>query len=362
MKSWENILIRPNNTIRDALLNIDANGMQIVLVVDESRKLLGTLSDGDIRRGLLKGLSLSDTVEKVMFINPRFARKGESMESILSLMRKLKLQQLPIVDDSNRVVGMEFLSEYLLPSARENWVILMAGGLGTRMGDLTRTTPKPMLNVGDRPLLETILKNFLEQGFQNFYISVHYKAEVIESHFGEGERFGARIRYLREDKRLGTAGALSLLPELPSEPVIVANGDLLANIDYLQMLSMHVDNDSAATMGVSEYEFQIPYGVVREVDGRVQSIDEKPIHRSLVSAGVYVLSPETLSLVPKDTFFDMPNLFDLMISRKMKAGTYKVRDYWLDIGRQPDYQKANSDIGNLFREPENRVRPREINN
>lgn len=348
MKNLGKILIAPGQSIRDALLKIDAAGAQIALVTDEERRLLGTVSDGDIRRGLLKGLSLSDAVEKCMCRNPQTARSGDCPDSVLATMRREKLHQMPILDADRRVVGMEVLDDYLLPTARENWVVLMAGGLGSRLGELTKATPKPMLQIGDKPLLETILRNFVDQGFRNFYLSVNYMAEVIEAHFGNGERFGAQIRYVREAKRMGTAGSLSLLPELPVEPLIVANGDLLANIDYAHMLDVHVDSGTAGTMGVSEYEFQIPYGVVREENGYISHIEEKPVHKSLISAGVYVLSPVALAYVPKDTFFDMPSLFEALIASGLKAATYKVHGYWLDIGRIPDYQKANADIGHVF--------------
>jgi len=349
MKNWKEILIEPSKSIREALLKIDAAGSQMALVTDADLRLVGTVSDGDIRRGLLKGLSLSDSVEKCMHRQPHAARAGDSPDSVLALMRRERLHQMPVVDAQDRVVGLEVLDDYLLPTARENWVVLMAGGLGTRLGELTKAMPKPMLPVGDRPLLETIVRRFVDQGFRNFYLSVNYMAEVIENHFGNGERFGARIRYVRETKRMGTAGSLSLLPEPPAEPLIVANGDLLASIDYAHMLDVHVDSGVAATMGVSEYEFQVPYGVVREENGFVRRIEEKPVHKSLISAGVYVLSPSSLALVPSDTFFDMPNLFEALISRDRKVSTYKVHGYWLDIGAIPDYQKANSDIGTVFR-------------
>jgi len=348
MKNWEDILIAPRKSIREALLKIDAAGAQMALVVDEQRRLLGTVSDGDIRRALLKGLPLSDAVEKCMCRTPQSARAGDCPEMLLATMRREKLHQMPVLDEDDRVVGMQVLDDYLMPATRENWIVLMAGGLGTRLGELTKSMPKPMLNVGDKPLLETILRNFVDQGFRNFYFSVNYMAEIIEAHFGNGECFGANIRYVRESKRMGTAGALSLLPEMPTEPVIVANGDLLANIDYAHMLDSHVDAGVAATMGVSEYEFQIPYGVVREENGYIQRIEEKPIHKSLISAGVNVLSPAALDHVPADVFFDMPSLFETLIARGLKARTYKVHGYWLDIGRIPDYQKANADFGLVF--------------
>lgn len=348
MKNWKTLLVQPSTPIREAMLKIDTAGAQIAIVVDDDGKLLGTLSDGDIRRGFLKGLSLPDTVNKCMNRVPCAINTANSRDASVTLMRRLKLHQMPIIDDAQRVVGLEVLDDYLLPACRENWVVLMAGGLGTRLGDLTKSTPKPMLKVGDKPLLETIVRNFLNQGFKNFYFAVNYMAEVIEDHFGDGEKFGAQIRYLRENKRLGTVGALSLMPETPTEPLIVANGDLLADIDYSHMLDMHVDTEAVATMGVSEYEFQIPYGVVHEQGGDILHIEEKPTHKSLISAGIYVLSPAALKLVPKDQFFDMPTLFEQMIDRKMRSRVYQVHGYWLDIGRLPDYQKANSDISRVF--------------
>ena len=327
MNTWEQVLVGPRGTIREALLKIDSAATQIALVVDSQCRLLGTLSDGDIRRGLLKGLSLSDPIEKCMHATPSTVRAGESREMILSLMRRAGLHQVPIVDADNIVVGMEIVADFLMPQARHNWVVIMAGGLGSRLKKLTQAVPKPMLKVGDRPLLETIMRNYIDQGFRRFYLAINYKADVIEDHFKDGYVPGAEIRYLRESKPLGTAGALSLLPELPAEPLFVANGDLLMKIDYQGMLDGHVEARAAATMAVREYEFQIPYGVVREEDGSIFRIEEKPIHRSLVNAGTYVLSPETVELVPKNSLFDMPMLFEEIIVRGRRAYCYKVRGY-----------------------------------
>jgi dTDP-glucose pyrophosphorylase len=349
MKGWEKTLVGPETPIRAALLKIDVAGTQMALVVDGARKLLGTLSDGDIRRGLIKGLELSDPVKSCMHIKPATVRAGESREEVLSLMRRSGLHQVPIVDADNTVVGLEIVDDFFVPQARQNWVVIMAGGLGSRLKELTEALPKPMLKIGDRPLLETILRNYMDQGFRRFYLAVNYKSEVIEGHFKDGGSLGAEIRYLRESKRLGTAGALSLLPELPTEPLFVANGDLLMKIDYQEMLKAHVETRAAATMAVREYEIQIPYGVVREEDGAIYRIEEKPVHRSLVSAGTYVLSPEAVQLVPKDNLFDMPTLFEDLIVRGQRTHCYKVRGYWLDIGRMADYQKANDDFPEIFK-------------
>jgi NDP-sugar pyrophosphorylase family protein len=228
-------------------------------------------------------------------------------------MRRKRLRQIPLVDDAGKLVGLKMLDEFVLPESRENWIVLMAGVRGTRLGELTKTVLKPMRKVGDRPLLETIVDTFVDQGFRNIYLPVNYKAEIIERHFGDGEAFGAN-RYIKETKRLGTADSLSLLSSTPSEPLIVAKGDLLARIDYLHTLNFHVDSGAAATVGTSEYEFQIPYRVVLHKDSRIVGMEEKPFHKSLVSAGVNVLSPEVLPRIPKDTFFDMPSLFTSLVN------------------------------------------------
>jgi len=347
MKNWKQILVPQGATIQEALINIDQSGTQIVLVVDAQGRLLGTLSDGDIRRGLLKGLTLSDKVESCMCENPLTAQEHEHPEAALSLMRRRHLHHMPIINARREVIGLHVIDEYFMPQLRNNWVVLMAGGLGTRLGDLVKATPKPMLNVGDRPLLETIVSDFMDKGFYNFYFAVNYMADVIIDHFGDGSRLGANIRYLRENKRMGTAGALSMLPQMPSEPFFVANGDLLAHIDYAHMLESHMESQAEATMGVSEYEYQVPYGVIRHENGVICHIDEKPVQRELISAGVYVLSPSALAYVPHDTFFDMPELFSRVITGGGCARCYNMQGYWLDIGHRADYQKANKDYSHL---------------
>jgi NDP-sugar pyrophosphorylase family protein len=264
-------------------------------------------------------------------------------------MRRLGLHQLPVVDAQRRVVGLEIVDDYFAAQPREHWVVIMAGGRGMRLEELTRDTPKPMLRVGSRPLLETIVREYVRQGFSNFWLAVNYKAEQIESHFGDGGAFGANIRYLRERQRLGTAGALSLLPEAPGEPFIVTNADLLTKEDYGDMVDRHVASGADATMAVREYEMQVPFGVVREKDGRIEAIDEKPIHRFVVAAGMYVLSPHALAHVPKDTMFDMPSLFDALAKSGKRTRCHPIEGYWLDIGRATDYEKANSDFDEVFR-------------
>lgn len=349
MKRWESVLIGPEITLHDALATIDRAGRQIALVVDDNRRLLGTLSDGDARRGLLKGLSLADRVELAMHPAPTCARAGENRQAILATMRRLGLHQVPVIDVQGIVVGLETIDDYLVTPVRDHWVVIMAGGVGSRLEELTRETPKPMLKVGSRPLLETIVRSYSDQGFRRFYFAVNYKAEQIEAYFGNGPEFGVEINYLRERQPLGTAGALSLLPEHPSLPVIVTNADLLTKEDYGHMVDRHIESGADATMAVRDYEMQVPFGVVQERDGYIEMIEEKPIQRFVVSAGMYVLSPHVLGLVPRDEFFDMPSLFQAMVHQGMRTRCHYIDGYWLDIGRLPDYERANLDFAEVFR-------------
>lgn len=349
MKDWESALIGPDTTLRDALAVIDKAGCQIAMIVDGNRKLLGLLSDGDARRALLRGMSLTDRVREAMYESPTCATVGEERQSILTTMRRLGLHQMPILDRDGIVVGLEVLGDYVMMQTREHWVVIMAGGLGRRLEGLTRDTPKPMLKVGSRPLLETVVKAYADQGFRRFYLAVNYKAEQIESHFGDGRALGVDIRYLREERPLGTAGALSLLPEAPTLPLVVTNGDLLTKEDFGAMVDRHVASGADATMAVREYEMQVPFGVVRERDGRIESIEEKPMQHFIVSAGMYVLSPQVLPLVPRGEYFDMPSLFDTLVRAGHRTRCHHVEGYWLDIGRLPDYERANIDYESVFR-------------
>ena len=348
MKKWEHLLVAPHASVREALRCIDQGGAQIALVVDESRRLLGTLSDGDVRRALLAGHTLDSKAVEVMHGTPMVARADDPRRSIFAKIRRYGLHQLPVVDAERRVVGLETIDDLIIPQERENLIVIMAGGMGSRLKELTRTLPKPMLRVHDRPILEILIEAFVEQGFRNFQIAVNYKAEIIEEHFGDGSKFDAYIHYLRESKRMGTAGALSLLPDVPDRPFLVVNADLMAKVDYVEMLEAHETSGAFATMAVREYEFQIPYGVIAETDGRILGIEEKPLHRSLVCAGIYVLAPEVPALLPKDTYCDMPNLFEEIIKRGKQAASYIVRGYWLDVGRLADFHKANEDFPEMF--------------
>ena len=348
MKNWEQTLIGPETTIHHALEVIEQLGCQISLVVDENRRLLGTLSDGDLRRGLLKGLVLSDKVTQAMHVNPTCASDEEDRQSVLATMRRLGVHQMPLVNADGVVTGLRVVDDYLTMMVRDNWVVIMAGGLGSRLAELTRDTPKPMLKVGSRPLLETIVRSYADQGFRRFYIAVNFKAEQIMAHFGDGSALGVEIRYLRETQRMGTAGALSLLPERPTLPIVVTNADLLTKESYGDMLDRHVESEADATMAIRDFEMRVPFGVVRSNNGLIEGIDEKPVQRFVVSAGTCVLSPKVLDLVPAGVFFDMPTLFETIIGKGYATRGHAVNGYWLDIGRLPDYERANIDFSEVF--------------
>ncbi len=348
MTRWKDVLVSAQTTLLEAAQILDANALQIILVVDEQRRLLGTVTDGDIRRAILKSIALTEPVRSVMNPNPIVAREEDSRESILAEMKRRTLHHMPLVDEQRRVVGLDTLDELINFQIRDNRVVLMAGGLGSRLRPLTDDCPKPMLRVGNKPLLETILENFIEYGFRHFYISVNYMFEVVESYFGDGSRWDVDICYLHEDKRLGTAGALSLLPQQPAEPIIVMNGDLLTKVNFSQLLSFHSEHNAQATMCVREYDFQVPYGVVKIDNHSIIGIDEKPTQRFFVNAGIYVLEPGALGLISPNTFFDMPSLFEKLIEQKRETVVFPIREYWLDIGQVSDFDRANGEYRDVF--------------
>ena len=343
MNQWQNAVVAPEAPLRDAIARIDKAGFQLALVTDGHGRLAGTLSDGDVRRAILRGCDLATPTSSVMNPHPTTALAGATKEELLALMRRKVLRQLPLVDESGRIVDLATLDELAGVAERTNWVVLMAGGLGTRLQPLTNDTPKPMLPVSGKPILENILESFAEQGFRKFFFSVNYLADAVRGHFGDGARWGVDIQYLVEDKRLGTAGALSLLPQRPAEPLIVMNGDLLTRVRFDNMLHFHSEHGSAATMAVREYDFQVPYGVVRLEGINISHIDEKPIQRFFVNAGIYALSPEALEHVPEGIFFDMPTLFERMVARGFQVSAYPVREYWLDVGRLEEFERAQQE-------------------
>lgn len=339
MEKWEEVIVAPDTSIGETIRRIEAAAMQIALVVDASGRLVGVVTDGDIRRVFVNGLGIDSPVYNAMNSAPLTLGAGISREDALNYMRRHSIHHVPLTDTEGRLAGVYFIDELVGVIKRPNSVVLMAGGMGTRLRPLTDDCPKPLLPIGGRPILERILERFIEQGFQHFYISVNYKAEMIVEHFGDGERWGVHIDYLTESERLGTAGALSLIPQKPSHPIIVMNGDLLTEVDFVAMLREHQARSAQATMAVREYEMQIPYGVVKVEDGLIYSVLEKPVHKFLVNAGIYVLEPQALDHIPKAGHVDMPTLFE-RIRGTGSTFAYPLREYWVDIGRLEDLEAA----------------------
>lgn len=348
MKPIDAIKLSLNSTIRDALQIINNGAMQMAVVVDSEGKLLGTLTDGDIRRGLLNNLRLEDSVETVLHTTPTVATLSDTKEDILQKALTKKLHQIPIVDEKYRVLGIQEINDLIKPSSKPNMVVLMVGGLGSRLRPLTEETPKPMLKVGNKPILQTIVEKFAEYGFNEIVLCVNYKSHIIQDYFGDGSAFGVKITYIFEEERMGTAGALSLLTTLPNEPFFVMNGDLLTNINFDHLCNYHLTQNAMATMCVREYDFQVPYGVVNMDGNTILSIQEKPVHKFFVSAGIYMLNPDVIRYIPKNQFYDMPSLFEALIQQGQKAVSFPIREYWLDIGQMEEYERANQEYSGVF--------------
>jgi dTDP-glucose pyrophosphorylase len=347
MKSWEQTLLGPDEALEVALNSINASGRGICLVVDGERRLLGTLSDGDVRRAIIAGATLQTPCRAVMNARPTSIAVGASRRAILAELRDRQLRHLPILD-AGVVVGLAMPTDFLSAPERSNRVVIMAGGKGERLAPLTLDTPKPMLKVGPRPVLETIVRTFAEQGFRSFFLSINYRAEQIESHFGDGSDLGLQIDYLRETRPLGTCGALSLMPRPLREPFILANGDVLMHIDYKALIEAHEASGADLTVVVREHRIQVPFGVIEAGDNVVISITEKPTFAYPVNAGLYVLSDSALDQIPVGQPMDMPQLLTEMLARGLKVCCQRDDGYWIDIGRMSDYDRANSEFGDVF--------------
>jgi len=345
---WQNILVTEDQPIYDALKVIDQEALRIALVVDQNNKLVGTVTDGDVRRGILRDLPFNAPVSEVMNRDPHSAPQETPQSALLQQMEQLDILSLPIVDAEGGIVGLQLLRGSAHSTNYDNPVFIMAGGFGTRLRPLTDNCPKPMLKIGDKPILETLILNFKKAGFHNFYISTHYLPEVIKAYFGNGEKHNVSIQYVHEEEPLGTGGALGLLPDdLPDLPLLMINGDVLTTIDFKKALTFHNKHQAAATMCVREYEYQVPYGVIESRGNNITSMAEKPIQRFFVNAGIYIVGQEVLRNVEPGVRIDMPTLLEKNIAEGADILKYPVHEYWLDIGRMDDYTRAQADYYSL---------------
>jgi len=339
---WREALLPPTATIQQAIRNLDEVAIKIVMVVNDAGELAGTISDGDIRRGLLKGLTLSSPITTVIHRNALVVPPEMGRDIVMQLMVANKIQQIPVVDENRHVVGLHLWDEITTPPLRPNPMVIMAGGKGTRLRPHTENCPKPMLLVAGKPMLEHIIERAKLEGFRHFVLAIHYLGHMIEDYFGNGERFGVRITYLREQTPLGTAGALGLLKPPPEAAFVVTNGDVITDIQYGELLDFHIRHNAAATMAVRVHEWQHPFGVVQTAGVEIVGFEEKPIARSHINAGVYALDPEALGLLRADVHCDMPTLFERLHALAKRTVAYPMHEPWLDVGRPADLERARN--------------------
>jgi dTDP-glucose pyrophosphorylase len=338
---WSKAILPLQATIEQAIRNLDQVAIKIVLIVNERGELEGTISDGDIRRGLLKGLDLNSPITSVIHRNALVVPPEMGREMVMQLMVANKIQQIPVVDSNHNIAGLHLWDEITTPLMRPNLMVIMAGGMGTRLRPHTDNCPKPLLPVAGKPMLEHIIERAKLEGFSHFVLAIHYLGHMIEDHFGNGARLGVQIDYLREQSPLGTAGALGLLDPRPDAAFVVTNGDVMTDIRYGELLDFHIRHSAAATMAVRVHEWQHPFGVVQTQGVEIVGFEEKPVARSHINAGVYALDPGALNLIGPDKHCDMPTLFERLHADAQRTVAYPMHEPWLDVGRPDDLQSAN---------------------
>lgn len=346
----DELLVSPQDSIRQVMLRIESNSKGIALVVKEDHRLIDTVTDGDIRRAILSGMQLDLPVSELLNFGapkkrprPLTAPADISDTKLLRIMNEHTLRHIPLVNTAGRVVGAALLSELIKEYEVPLKAVIMAGGYGTRLRPLTESLPKPMLKVGNRPLLELIIEKLRQAGIRQVNLATHYKEDIISRYFGNGEDFGVKIRYVKEDRPLGTAGALSRIEDLDSL-LLVINGDILTSADFRLMANFHREHDADMTVAVRPSEFRIPYGVMETEGVMITRIREKPVVQHLINAGIYLLNPEMLQLIPVDQPHDMTDLIEQLIAKGHRVVGFPLKEYWLDIGRIDDYEKAKQDV------------------
>lgn len=352
MRNWKKIIVDQELSIRDVMKVIDALGSQTAIVCSKKDQLIGIATDGDIRRGLLQNANMDDQIITVMNSEPIYILKNkietDPRDSIKKFFINSKVKVMPVLDDNNRVIDViseSFFNDY---TERDNPVFIMAGGFGTRLKPLTDNCPKPMLPLGDKPMLEHILLQLSNQGFSNFYFSVHYLPEVIKNYFGDGSQWGVKIRYVQEETPLGTGGALSLLPSnINKKPLIMINGDILTDLDFTDLLKSHLNMEADISVCLREIETSISYGVVDVVDNYVSAIREKPTYRHKINTGIYVINQDAIKTLKENEYIDMPTFIEKRLSSNYKVNASIHHGYWLDIGQMRDYKKAIEDISHI---------------
>lgn len=340
----QNLIININSSIRDSITAIEKGGFKIALVVDKRNNLVGTICDGDIRRGILRKLDIESPITEIIEINCITATNSLPKKEIYSLMKKNQISQIPILDNNGKLLGLE-ISNDLSPynTNKYSCALLMAGGKGKRLRPLTYNCPKPLLEIEGKPILEIIIEQCIDSGIRKFFISVCYLADQIIDYFGDGSKWNIEINYLEEQKPLGTAGALSLLPKNLKEPILLINGDVLTKVNFQDLLNYHQQNSGNITICTREHILQSPYGVIKVEGINYKSMIEKPSFKHLINAGIYCLDSEILYSIQENEFLDMPNLISSSKTLNKKIIVYPLHEYWIDIGKPEFLNKANYD-------------------
>jgi dTDP-glucose pyrophosphorylase len=339
--NWEKGTLHFEATIQDALQILNRGALRVVLIVESNRRLIGTVSDGDIRRGLLRGMKLSSPIAPIVNLKPTVVTEKVPKEKVLKLMSEKQLFQIPVIDNNKNVIGLHLWDQLYCYSDIETPFVIMAGGRGSRLLPLTQDIPKPMLRIGDEPILEHIIIRAKKYGFKNFVIAIHHLGEVITDYFGDGSSLGVKIEYLHESKPLGTAGALTLIDSQIKGPILVTNGDVLSDVRYSEILDFHNNSGAVATVAVRPYEFQNPYGVIQTNGVEITNYVEKPITSSLINAGVYVIEASVIGNLEKNGYYNMPDVLQLLMTKNQKVIAYLVHESWIDVGRPDDLKNAS---------------------
>ena len=333
-------------TLMTAVRAIELSSRRIAVVIDSNHHVLGTVTDGDIRRHILSGGNLETVVSKIMNPSPIKVIEGSSKEYIKDLMRHNNVIALPLIDKNGIFLRLIHLKDLESQHKKNNelldfsFAVIMAGGEGSRLRPITKNIPKPMLKIGGVPLLQRQVERLAKSGIKRLYISINYLSHIIEDYFGNGQDYGIEIFYLREEEKLGTAGALSILPEKPSQSIIVINGDILTTFDFESFYSFHTTHKAKITIASIDHKVNIPYGVIQSNGLTVKKLTEKPSKRFLCNAGIYALSPEALEFIPKDKFSNMPDLINNCLSKKIPVAVFPIFEYWTDIGTIDDLENA----------------------
>lgn len=343
------ILVGPLTSIWETMEVINRSGLEFALVVDKKYHLMGVVTDGDLRRAILKKMDMGLPIQGIMTRSPITVMQGTSRAEMIELAKKTLVKHFPVVDYRNKIVDIILIRDLFEKETIENPVVIMAGGLGTRLRPLTTEVPKPMLKVGDRPILETILRQFKDYGFSNFLVSVNYKADIIIDYFQDGRHLGVNIQYIREDEPLGTAGALGKVRDKITRPMILMNGDIMTRIDFCQLLDFHMEQKNEFTIASRPYEYTVPYGVLQIDRGLVYKLEEKPTQEYVISGGIYVINPELVDIIPDNTRYDITDLIQYCIKKGIRVGNYPIREYWMDIGQMQDYYSVNEDFNTILK-------------